>query len=307
MVWNPATQGEEDSSIQSRMRKTPPKKIPKRKKKPVVGNVREIKKVGIDCCAAQYATLAAMGFTPDANGWVLCGKAQKTDGPCTTVCFYPMTFEVKGKKVLQLHPTVTSRAITDTNRLHYFKLLQPKKYSPNAPRLWDTEERFIDGEGRESVRKLEPTAQWPFHGRPSQDFLVVESIKGVADTGDPHQELATLKEYLADIVTASIVTLDPSPIVRLGKCVEALKELQDNKIEAEKTSQRRNAVMNAFRVLCLELRHPPTKQQLREKAGLKVEGGRPGSKKEMDDKQFTREFINALGLHWLPEADHNRR
>ena len=283
-------------------------KIPlKQKKNRVAGSVRGSKKVGVDYCAAQYTALAAMGFTPDAEGMVWCGRAKNIDGPCTTVCFYPMTREVKGKKVLQLHPTITSRAIADINRLLYFKLLQPKKHSANAPRLWDTEERFIDGEGCESMRKLEPTAQWPFLGRPSHDFLVVESVKGAADAGDSHKELAALKEYLADIVTASIVTLDPSPIVRLGKCVEALKELQNSKVEEEKASQRRNAVMGAFRVLCLELRHPPTKQLLREKAGLKVEGGRSGTKKEMDDKQFTREFIKPLGLHWLPEADHNRR
>lgn len=290
------------------MKKKPAKNPPNRKRKRMAGNDRGNKKVEIDRHTTQYTALAAMGFTADKEGMVWCGSPKKSNGPCTAVCFYPMTLELKGKKtVTQLHPKVLSRSIADTNRFLYFKRLLPKKHSPNAPRLWDTEERFIDEEGRESVRKLEPTVQWPFPGRPSHDFLVVESVKRVTEAGDQHQELDALKEYLADIVTASIVALDPAAIVRLGKCVEALKEMQKNKIEAEKASQRRIAVMDAFQNLCLELRHPPTKQQLRESAGLQVEGGKPGTKKEMDDKQFTREFINPLGLHWLPEADHNRR
>lgn len=300
------------------MRKKPSKNLPRQKKNPVVGNERGNKKVEIDRRATQYTALAAMGFTADKEGMVWCGSPKKRNGPCTTVCFYPMTLKLKGKKtVTQLHPKVLSRSIADTNRLLYFKLLQPKKHSPNAPRLWDTEERFIDEEGRESVRKLEPTVPWPFPGRPSHDFLVVESVKRFTEAGDQHQELDALKEYLADIVTTSIVALDPAAIVRLGKCVEALKTLENAQPEAERAAQRRKIVMSALQALAMEFRVPPTKQELRfraDKLSAGMENDPLGAKKAtnsgrlgMDDKQFTRDLLNPLGLHWLPEASHNRR
>jgi hypothetical protein len=37
---------------------------------------------------------------------------------------------------------------------------------------------------------------------------------------------------------------------------------------------------------------------------LFVAGGIAGTMKEMDKKQFTREFINPLGLDWLPRSAH---
>lgn len=259
----------------------------------------------------QYAALAAIGFTADAKGRVWCGSPKKTDGPCTTVCFSPENRRMRGKKaVTQLYPMVSSRAIADTNRLLYFKLLQPKKHSPNAPRLWDSEEHCLDEHGKVSIRPIEPTQQWPFHGRPSHDFMMVEDIfvrlKNRPITRDSREQVEWTKQDFADMIEFAICNLDPSPIIRLEKCVEVLKKMEDARPELEKQSLRRNAVMEALQALCTECRVPPTKQALRDKAGLKVEGGRLGTKKEMDDKQFTREFINPLGLHWLPEAYSKR-
>jgi hypothetical protein len=299
------------------MRKKPSKNLPRQKKQPVAGNVRVIKKADIDHTAAQYATLEAMGFKPDSEGRVWCGKPKTPSGPCTTICFYPIAIGLKGKSVHKLSVNITSRSIEDTNRLLYFKALQPKKHSPTAPRLWDTKEVHINQDGKEEIRIITPTAAWPFHGRPSHEFLVIESIKATADSGDIHHELAGLKAHLADLVTASIVALDPSGLVKLAKCVEALKALEHAQPEAERASQRRKIVMSALQALAIEFRVPPTKQELRfraDKISAGMENDPLGAKKPtnsgrlgMDDKQFTRDLLNPLGLHWLPEASHDRR
>jgi hypothetical protein len=287
----------------------------------------------------QYAALADMGFLPDTEGRVWCGpfkhklrkkeKHKDVKSPCTTICFYP----IGSKNVRLLGVAISSRNIQDINRLAYFKnVLQAKKHTAKAPSLWETKEIHIDTKGEKRICSITPTAAWPFDGRPCHEFLVAESIKSASETGGTNG-LANLTAYLGDMATASIVALDPSWLMKLAKCVEVLKKQEASKPEMEKASMRRVVVMKALEALCFEFKVPPTKQELRFRsdkisAGMKctcpkgrkrpkackccvdplgAKAARNNGALGMDDKQFTRELINPLGLYWLPEASHNRR
>jgi hypothetical protein len=220
----------------------------------------------------QYDKLAKLGFNPDEKGRVWCGTPKSGHQgfiPCSSVFFVPR----QGNLV----PIFLNQSVDELNRVSRFRTSQPKKHTPKAPSLWDAE-----------------------NGRPSLDFLIVDSIHK-----NPEEEWG--RDELARIVADAIARLDPAPVQRIISSIEALTEKSAKKSKPDKQGKRRVAVLESFQSLCWELRHPPTKEQLRNRAGLKVEGVKKGTWKNMDDRQFTREFINPLGLHWLPEADKNRR
>ena len=308
----------------------------KAKVKKTTRKVERQKTMKLDKLRAAYAALEKLGYTPDGDGVVHCPKIIG-DKPCTSVAFTPM-----GDR---LNPIITSRSLLDLNKKESFTRQKKSK----ATRLWETHEQHIDEQGRLTLRKIKPSRQFPQGGRPSHDFMLMESAKLVSDAGDPQKELSTLSEELGRIVVASAARLDTTPLLRLIAAVELLRKQDSKKIAEQKNSVRRDIVMKAFQDLCKELQSPPSKKQLWERSlaisnsgslyaesynekihgklfGVKfkcriaalskdgslrikgnplfVVGGIAGTIKEMDKKQFTREFINPLGLDWLPRSGH---
>jgi len=264
-----------------------------------------------------YTALANMGYLPDPEGRVWCGpykhklrdkeRLKDTKSPCTHICFHPSG----GKGVRPFGVTITSSDLKNINRLAYVKTrLVAKRASSKTPSIWHTTETHINKDGRRVTREIPPSSQWPFGGRPCHEFLLAESVR-------INPEAADLRDHLAEMTAFAITALDSTTFTRLAKSVEVLKRLEEAQVEEETASRRRSIVMTALQALALEFQVPPTKQELRFRAD-KISAGmkgdplgakvpRHGGKKGMDDKQFTRELINPLGLHWLPEADHNRR
>jgi len=236
-----------------------------------------------------YARLAALGFLPDETCSVVCpehlhsfsdgktgwrnkgmkpaqGDPDRKPYPTTTVSFSP---SARGKLV----PTFTFKNIEAINAIDHLRRIQPKKHSRKSPSLWD-----------------QP------NNRPAWEYLLADNARTLIATGETGEEMEQARARLAEICIRSIADLDPSPLVKLARCVEALKEMTTEKIEAARQSERRNKVMETFQMLCIKMQCPPSKGYLRECVGLKNYGN------EFDEKQFTRELLNPLGLHWLPKV-----
>ena len=106
---------------------------------------------------------------------------------------------------------------------------------------------------------------------------------------------------LGDLCQRALTDSDPEAFQRLERLWQAASILREKptKDQLERITRARRFI-NCFERLCIEQGFPPTKRELREACMFMVDDPKPSKKREMDDKQFTREFINKYGLYWLP-------
>jgi hypothetical protein len=106
---------------------------------------------------------------------------------------------------------------------------------------------------------------------------------------------------LGDLCQRALTDSDPQAFQRLERFWQVASILRGKLTKDQrKRVKRARRFIECFERLCLKNGFPPTKRALREACMFKVDDPNPAKVRVMDDKQFTREFLNNYGLYWLP-------
>jgi hypothetical protein len=254
-----------------------------------------------------YERLFLMGFKPAPAPQgkdefdlcnVLCGpEFPSKDKPLPIqVSFEPMQ---NGK----LNPTFTYPNKDWIDAIRKAKTLGPKK---DQSKLWV--KSVVEKEPSDGFR----LAMWAkeYGEAPAcldNDVYCYDSFNEILNKEKPVPK--PQKSELSDRVCRKLGLLcidalhnsDPAAFNKFEQFLQAVSIIRgkSTKEQAERVSRARRFI-ECFERLCIKRGVPPTKQELRKACNFKVPDPNPTKRREMDEKQFTREFLNTYGLYWLP-------
>jgi hypothetical protein len=251
----------------------------------------------------QYGVLLEHGRC-DEKGVVHFPAEHIVDGPCTWVAFTP-----SGDKFLAV---ITYRSMKSLSARD--QLIRQKKNK--ALRLWDKEQSItrVDKRGRKivSTEKIPANVAWPFEGRPSLEYMVMESLhmvaKAIAEaiTKQDNQRLMAAKEefeilqqYVSEWMTHAIAEGDELMIDRLNAAADAVNAVARNCPELEFNTSRREITIGGFISFCTRNQRPPTRHELFIKASELSKKLKGDPLKTMNQSQFVRDLLPVCGLLWL--------
>jgi hypothetical protein len=109
------------------------------------------------------------------------------------------------------------------------------------------------------------------------------------------------RDELGDLCQRALRDSDSQAFQRLERLWQVASILHGKLTKDQrKRVKRARRFIECFERLCLKKGFPPAKRELREACRFKVDDPNPAKVRVMDDKQFTREFLNKYGLYWLP-------
>jgi len=226
------------------------------------------------------------------------------DGPCTRVAFTPL-----GNRFLAV---ITSRGMKQLSARD--QLTRQKKNK--ELRLWEKEHNVLrinnGGKRIVSKEKIAASAAWPFEGRPSLEYTVIESLhmvaKAIAEATTKNEidrlraakeEFEILQQYVSEWMTHAIADGDELMIERLNAAADAVKAVVGNCPDLDFNTSRREITIAGFISFCSKHQYPPTRNQLFIKASELSKKHKSDPLKTMKESQFVRDLLPVCGLLWL--------